>query len=180
VSWIVVNRLRALPHPPMKITTPLIAVLSAMAMSIGSAFTLDAVGYTGGALSQNPYSVFIPGYGELVFEAGPGFSIVVNSAYQNDNGFGGPSLSFDPNESVKITFVGADPLNVDFDFVGQSAGESFVIEKDPFTPQAFQVKLQDHGDGAGLHAISWISIPEPASAALGLLGSMALVLRRRR
>jgi hypothetical protein len=104
----------------------------------------------------------------------------VNSAYQNDNGFGGPSLSFDENESIKVTFNGAEPLNVDFDFVGQSAGESFVIEKDLFTPQAFLVSLKGGGDGAGLYAVSWNAVPEPASAALGLLGGMMLLLRRRR
>lgn len=166
----------------MKMKTPLVAVLSIAAMSVGSAFTLDAIGYGGGVLEQNPYSVFVPGYGELVFEAAPGSSLVLNSAYQNDNGSGAPSLNFDENESVKITFVGAEPLNVDFDFVGQSAGESFVIEKDLFTPQAFLVSLKGAGDGAGLYAVSWNTecVPEPTSSMLGLLGSMALLVRRRR
>lgn len=164
----------------MKTKIPLVAVLLGMTISAGSAFTLDAVGYEGGVLEQNPFSVFIPGYGELVFEASLGASLVVNSAYQNDNGFGGPSLNFDANESVRITFNGAEPLNVDFDFVGQSVGESFVIEKDLFTPQAFIVTHRGQGDGAGLYAMSWNAVPEPASATLGLIGSMLLVLRRRR
>jgi hypothetical protein len=164
----------------MKMKTPLVAVLSIAAMSIGSAFTLDAVGYGGGVLEQNPYSVFVPGYGELVFEAAPGSSLVVNSAYQNGNGCGAPSLSFDENESVTITFVGAEPLNVDF--LGQSAGESFVSEMDLFTPQAFLVPRKGGGDGAGLHAVSWNTgyVPEPTSSMLGLLGCMVLLLRRRR
>jgi len=168
------------PTPPMKKKIPLVAVLSLAAASIGSAFTLDAVGYEGGVLQQNPYSVFVPGYGELVFEAAPGSSLVVNSAYQNDNGFGGPSLSFDASESVKITFNGAEPINVDFDFVGQSVGETFVIEKDLFTPQAFLVTLQGGTNGAGLYAVSWNAVPEPASASLGLIGSLMLLMRRRR
>jgi hypothetical protein len=164
----------------MKMKTPLVAALLGMTLSVGSAFTLDAVGYEGGILEQNPFSVFVPGYGELVFEAVPGSSLVVNSAYQNDNGFGAPSLSFDQNEAIKVTFNGAEPLNVDFDFVGQSAGESFVIEKDLFTPQAFIVTHRGQGDGAGLYAMSWNAVPEPTSATLGILGSMLLVLRRRR
>ncbi len=164
----------------MKTKKWLVAALFAASVAVGGAFTLDAVGYAGGTLEQTPFSVFIPGYGELVFEAVTGSSLVVNSAYQNDNGFGGPSLSFDENESVKITFVGPEPLNVDFDFVGQSAGESFVIEKDVFTPQAFVVSLKGGGDGAGLYAVSWNAVPEPASATLGLLGAAMLVLRRRR
>ncbi len=164
----------------MKMKTAYVCALLAAASAVGNAFTLDAVGYEGGVLNQNPFSIFVPGYGELVFEAGPNSSLVVNSAYENDNGFGGPSLSFDQDESVKVTFNGPEPLNVDFDFVGQSAGESFVIEKDLFTPQAFLVTLKGQGDGAGLYAMSWNAIPEPTSAALGLLGSAMLVLRRRR
>jgi hypothetical protein len=169
------------PHPPMKMKTPLVAAMLLMVASSVHAFTLDAVGYEGGVLEQNPFSITVPGYGEIVFEAAPGSSLVVNSAYRNDNGFGGPSLSFDENEAVKITFTGADPLNLDFDFVGQSVGESFLVEKDLFTPQAFLVSLKGSGDGAGLYAMSWDTqaIPEPASAAIGLLGSLLLLRRRR-
>lgn len=147
-----------------------------------SAFTLDAVGYGGSELSLSPRSVFVPGYGELIFEAAVGTSLVVNSAYENDNGFGGPSLSFDQNEAVKITFNGLEPLNVDFDFVGVSAGESFVVQKDLFTPQAFLVTFQGGGDGAGLYSVSWDTqcIPEPTSALLGLVGTAVFAFRRRR
>ena len=165
----------------MKMKTPLIAAMFLTVVSSVQAFTLDAVGYEGGILEQNPFSVFVPGYGEIVFEAAPGSSLVVNSAYQNDNGFGGPSLSFDENESVKITFTGADPLNLDFDFVGQSVGETFVIEKDLLTPQAFLITLQGKGNGAGLYAASWDvqCVPEPSTAVIGLLSSLLLLRRRR-
>jgi hypothetical protein len=163
----------------MKLKTAFVAALLGMAPAIGGAFTLDAVGYEGGVLSQNPFSIFIPGYGELVFEAVGDSSLVVDSAYQNDNGFGGPALSFDQDEAVKITFNGPEPLKVDFDFVGQSAGESFVIENE-LSSQVFTVTLRGQGDGAGLYAMSWNAIPEPSSAALGLIGSMMLVFRRRR
>ena len=164
----------------MKMKSLFVAALLGASLSAGHAFTLDAVGYEGGILESNPFSVFVPGYGELVFEAVNGSSLVVNSAYQNDNGFGGPSLSFDENEIIKVTFNGAEPLNVDFDFVGQSAGESFVIEKDLFTPQAFLVSLKGQGDGAGLYAVSWNAVPEPSSAALGIIGTALLAFRRRR
>ncbi len=166
----------------MKMKIPLLAVLTACLPAISSGFTLDAVGYGGSELSLNPVSVFVPGYGELVFEAAVGSALVVNSAYQNDNGFGGPSLNFDQNEAIRITFNGLEPLNVDFDFVGVSAGESFVVQKDLFTPQAFLVTLQGGGDGAGLYAISWNTqaVPEPTSALLGLIGTAVFVFRRRR
>lgn len=166
----------------MKMKIPLIAALAAGMPVISSGFTLDAVGYSGDELSLNPVSVLVPGYGELIFEAAVGSALVVNSAYQNDNGFGGPSLNFDQNDAIKITFNGLEPLNVDFDFVGVSAGESFVVQKDLFTPQAFLVTLQGGGDGAGLYAISWKTqaIPEPTSALLGLIGTAVFTFRRRR
>ncbi len=164
----------------MKTKTALVAVLLGLVPATGSAFTLDAVGYEGGVLSRNPFSVFVPGYGELVFETGPNSSLVVDSAYRNDNGFGGPSLNFDQDESVRIIFNGPEPLNVSFDFVGQSVGESFVIEKDLFTPQAFVVTLRGQGDGAGLYSIGWNAIPEPSTAVLGVLGATMLVFRRKR
>ena len=166
----------------MKMKIPLVAALLVGMPAIAGAFTLDAVGYEGFDLAVSPGSVFVPGYGELVFEALSGSSVVVNSAYENDNGFGGPSLSFDENESVKITFKGLEPLNVDFDFVGLSAGESFVIEKDLLTPQAFLLTLKGGGDGAGLYAVSWNTeaVPEPTSALLGLVGGAFFAFRRRR
>ncbi len=164
----------------MKIKTPLVAILSCMAISAARAFTLDAVGYEGTVLSGTPFTINVPGYGPVTFEAADGSSLVVNSAYLNDNGFGAPSLSFDQNEALKVTFGGPEPLNVDFDFVGVSAGENFVVQKELFTPQSFLVTLQGGGDGAGLYAVSWKAVPEPTSALLGIIGGMVFVLRHRR
>lgn len=166
----------------MKMKIPLIAALVAGMPAISCGFTLDAVGYGGSELSLNPVSILVPGYGELIFEAAVGSALVVNSAYQNDNGFGGPSLNFDQNDAIKITFNGLEPLNVDFDFVGVSAGENFVVQKDLFTPQAFIVTMQGGGDGAGLYAVSWNTqaIPEPTSALMGLIGTAVFAFRRRR
>ena len=169
----------------MKKIIPLAAALIAISTSVGNAFTLDAVGYEDGVLSGSPVSIFVPGYGVLVFEAATGSSLVVNDAYLNDNGCGAPSLSFDQNEAVKVTFNGAQPLNVDFDFVGVSAGEKFDVQTltdGLFTPQAYLVTLQGSGDGAGLYSISWNTecVPEPTSAMLGMFGALAFILRRRR
>ena len=150
--------------------------------TLSSAFTLDAVGFGSSELSLSPQSVFVPGYGELIFEAAVGTPLVVNSAYENDNGFGDPSLSFDQNEAVKITFNDLEPMTVDFDFVGVSAGENFVVQKDLFTPQTFLVTFQGGGDGGGLYSVSWDTqcSPEPTSALLGLVGTAVFAFRRRR
>ena len=149
-------------------------------MAASSAFTLDFVGYDGATLPNNPLVIFVPGYGDVRFDAANGSSLVVNSAYQNDNGSAAPSLSFDQGDALQVTFLGAQPLNVDFDFVGVTAGESFTVQPDLFASQSYILNLQGSGDGAGLFAISWTQVPEPASAMLGALGSALLVLRRRR
>lgn len=166
----------------MKMKLPLLAALVAGLPMASSAFTLDAVGYEGAELSLSPLSIFVPGYGFVIFEAVPGSALVVDSAYENDNGFGGPSLSFDQNDAVQITFGGLEPLDADFDFVGLSTGEIFDVQKDLFTPQTFLVTLQGGGDGAGLYAVSWETecIPEPSSAMLGLIGTAVFAFRRRR
>lgn len=141
----------------MKMKLPLLAALVAGLPMASGAFTLDAVGYEGSELSLNPLSIYLPGYGFVDFQAAFGSALVLNSAYGNDNGFGGPSLSFDQNDAIKITFAGMKPLNTDFNFVGVLTGEEFTVQKDLFTPQPFIVTLKGSGDGAGLlYAISWI------------------------
>jgi hypothetical protein len=130
----------------MKTKLPLIAALSCGMCATGSAFTLDFVGLLGTSLPPNPLTITIPGYGDVNFAAGNGSTLVINDAYENDNGFGAPSLSFDQNEVVLVTFKGLKPLNVDFDFVGVSVGESFTVQADPFVDQAFLVNLQGSGD----------------------------------
>lgn len=151
--------------------------------AVSNAFTLDFVGYEGTTLPPNPLVIFVPGYGDVRFDAANGSTLVVDSAYQNDNGSAAPSLSFTERDALKVTFLGAQPLKVDFDFVGVSAGETFTVQPSLFEAQSYLINLQGSGDGAGLYAISWQqqqTVPEPSSALLGLIGSAALVLRRRR
>lgn len=148
---------------------------------MSGAFTLDFATSVGTVVQTgSPLTINIPGYGDVVFNVGVSTPLVVNSAFENDNGFGGPSLSFDQNEAVKITFNGLEPLNVDFDYVGVSVGESFVAQPDLFTSQSFVVNLQGAGNGAGIYSISWNAVPEPSSALLGLVGTAILAFRRRR
>jgi len=166
----------------MKTKIALAVALFCGPIAVSNAFTLDFVGYEGTTLPANPLVIFVPGYGDVRFDAGNGSTLVVDSAYQNDNGSAAPSLSFNERDALKVTFLGAQPLNVDFDFVGVSAGENFTVQPDLFVAQSYLINLQGSGDGAGLHAISWKqqAVPEPSSALLGLIGSAALLLRRRR
>ena len=108
--------------------------------------------------------------------------MVVNEAYENDNGFGAPSLSFDENEAAVVTFVGLEALHVDFDFVGVSANEDFDVQPHPENANAYIVSLTGGEDGAGIYQVSWEAdcVPEPSTSLLGALGATLLVLRRRR
>jgi hypothetical protein len=165
----------------MKVSLPLLAALVVGFPAMSGAFTLDFATSVGAVVqSGSPLTINIPGYGDVVFDVGVGTPLVVNSAFENDNGFGGPSLSFDTGEAVKITFNGLEPLNLDFDYVGNSIGETFVGQPDLFTPQSFVVNLQGAGNGAGIYQISWNAVPEPSSALLGLIGAAVFAFRRRR
>ncbi|MFD2257763.1 PEP-CTERM sorting domain-containing protein [Luteolibacter algae] len=164
----------------MKTKLPLIAALYCGLCTVSSAFTLDFNGYVGKSLPTDTISILIEGYGNVTFTAGNKSTLIVDEKFKNDNGFGAPSLSFDEGDTVNVTFEGAQPLNVDFDYVGVSDGESFTTEESQFASQTFTISLEGNGDGAGLYQISWNQVPEPSSALLGLLGSALLVIRRRR
>jgi hypothetical protein len=166
----------------MKRTFVLVAAAVIVSIHLSSAFTLDAVGYNGSELAQTPASIFLPGYGELIFEAAEDNILVVSSAYQNDNNSVGPELSFDEKDTIKITANGREPQDSDFDFVAQSAAETISIQRDAPSPQVFQVTLKGSSEGAGLKSIKPTSanIPEPTSVALGLLALCGLITRRSR
>ena len=122
----------------MKMKLPLIAALCCGLSSIGSAFTLDFNAVTLGQTVQPTLTVNVPGYGDVQFDASSSASqLVVDGSFANENGFGTPSLSFDAGDSVQITFLDAQPLDIDFDFVGVSAGESFLATS-TVDPQVFQ------------------------------------------
>jgi len=164
----------------MKTKAPLMAVAAVALAAHAHAFTLDAIPYNGLSMPSTPVAINVPGYGDVIFEEGPASSLEVDNTYLNDNGTSGPSLNFKEGESVKITFVGPQPLNVDFDFSGLSVNERFDIQEDIFTPQSYVLTLQGKGDGAGLYAVSWEVVPEPTSALLGVVGGAFFAFRRRR
>ena len=140
---------------------PVVALFGAL-ISNGHAFTLDAAGYEGGDMAKDPFSVLVPGYGEVVFESDLGAPLVVDPAYGNGKGFKGASLRFNPQDAVKISSP------------GRTNGETILASRD------FSVAFQSEGDGSEPHATVWSAIPEPATAGLGLLGISALLLGRRR
>jgi hypothetical protein len=150
-------------------------------MAVSNAFTLDFIGYEGTTLPDSPLVINVPGYGDVSFAAAPGTIAQVDSAFQNDDGSAAPSLSMDQGEAIVVTFLGNQPLNVNFDFVGVGSGEYFIVQEDALNNQSFLVSLNGvKADGAGIYGISWSQVPEPSSAMLGALGTALLVIRRRR
>ncbi len=140
---------------------PLLVLLGLMTSS-GHAFTLDAAGYEGGDLARDPMSLRVPGYGEVVFESGIGAPLVVTSGYQSVAALGASALIFNEQDAVKISVNAGsgDPL------VGFDAGFQLIVD----APQI----------DSGNRSSAWKSIPEPASAWIGLTGMLILLVGRRR
>jgi hypothetical protein len=163
----------------MKMKTPLLAVLFGIPLSVGNAFTLDAVGYCGGTLEPMPFSVFVPCYGEVVLETGSDAALVVSSAFEEKDGFGGETLGFDKSDAVRIIFDDQPAAAPDEDRGATRAGASFTIGKSRLLQQAFPGSHAKLGAGAALPSKSWNAVPEPASVALGFMGCLLLLRRRR-
>ena len=160
----------------MKTLIPWFAAVSAIAVNVSSAFTLDAVGYQGGELPLNPLSIFVPGYGEVVFEDCLGSMLVVESAYQNSSSFDPQTLRHDPADDVKIIFSDQERLNLSLASIGLPSGASFGKGGSPLAEAAESSAgvPSDAEDGsAGF-------IPEATSAVLGLIGTLLLLARRNR
>ncbi len=165
----------------MHIKIPLVAAIAIGLSSHANSFTLDAVGYAGSELSLNPASVLVPGYGELVFEAGTSSALVVNSAYETVAETDGGNLRFDPADAVKIISVCMKPVNPD----GTATEEErydFHPQIDLITPLAFRSFLQEDEERVDPDSgeIVGVQIPEPTAAIFGLIGIAALGLFHRR
>lgn len=178
-----------LPFNYMKIKTLLIAAISLSATALSQAFTIDFNGLVvplgTKVTATTPLTVNVAGYGDVLFEVGGTDVVQVGDSYSNDGGTTiRNSLEMDPGDTVIVTFLAADALDVDFDIIGVTSGEEIVqITKVAFRSFEFHqvTTIGNEGtDGAGIAAVSWTTVPEPSSAALGMLGLGALVLRRRR
>ena len=140
--------------------------------SISSAFSLDFTGLTGTPLPPN-LVIFVPGYGNVTFEAAPGSNLAVV-----DYGIT-PALSFDQNETVIITFNGGEVTPPGLNYTGLEIGESFLAQFASYN--TYTATHQGAGNGAGISGLSFNqAVPEPSSTLLGVLGASLLVLRRRR
>ena len=152
------------------------------ATAIGQAFTIDfnALDVPFGTTvdSATPLTVAVAGYGDVRFDVPAGTVLEVAKHFSNDGGTTFQnSLELDPAEVVLVTFLGPTALNVDFDIIGVSSGENTAGVQ--FSSTEYQYS-PGGGDGTGIAAISWNTIPEPSSSLLVLVGAGALILRRRK
>lgn len=162
--------------------------MSLSASALSQAFTIDfnALVVPSGTTitAATPLTVDVAGYGDVKFEVGGSDVVQVGNTYQNDAGTTiVNSLEMDAGDTVLVTFLGPEALNVDFDIAGLTPGEESVqITQHAILTFEFQVNTIGNpgSDGAGIAAVSWTAVPEPSSALLGMLGVGALVLRRRR
>jgi len=173
----------------MKIKTLLIAAISLSATALSQAFTIDFNGLAkplGTTITAaTPLTVNVAGYGDVLFEVGGTDVVQVGNKYANDGGTTiRNSLEMDAGDTVIVTFLAAEALNVDFDIAGITSGEEVVqitkVDLRSFEYHQVNTIGNPGSDGAGIAAVSWTTVPEPSSAALGMLGLGALVLRRRR
>ncbi len=186
--------MRSQPEPPpnMKTKLTLFAALYCGLSAVGSAFTLDFRNYsTGvpiptGTTVQPALVINVPGYGNVQFDAVGTSVLVVNGDYENDSpgNTTSPSLNFDIGEAVKVTFLGAQPVDVVWATVGLNTGEYFITQEGS-TAKEFIVTLGGSNPnaanrGAGLYEVGFQQVPEPSAALLGVLGASMLVLRRKR
>lgn len=143
-----------------------IALLFGALLSTGDAFTLDAAGYQGGDLARDPLSLRVAGYGEMVFESDRGAPLVVTSGYESVSVPRAIPLNFELREVVKLSVSGkaSDEYSVSMSDFQSFAGIST-------TNQDKEVKVSTS---------VWKTIPEPASAGLGLAGMLLLLMGRRR
>lgn len=172
----------------MKTKLSLIAAVYCGLSATGSAFTLDFVSVPTGTVIPPNLTIAVAGYGDVQFSQEGSSNLVVDNQYASaPPATTSPSLNFDANESVKITFLGAEPTDIDFAWVGVSIGETFNVAPQA-SPNEFIVTLVNIGSGpspatnsgAGLYQINFNQVPEPSSALLGLVGATMLVIRRKR
>ncbi|MFK7910878.1 MAG: PEP-CTERM sorting domain-containing protein [Akkermansiaceae bacterium] len=154
---------------------------TAAAASMTQAFTIDfnalVVPTNTTVTVGSSLTIPVSGYGNVRFETVGTDSLVVGNKYSNGSGTFQNSLELDPGETVIVTFLGPDELNVNFDIIGLGFNES--ANTAITGPSEYQMQAIG-GDGIGLAAVSWDAVPEPSSSLLILMGASSLILRRRR
>lgn len=161
----------------MKTTPPrAVALLLVAIVANASAFTLDfAAVSTGASVSDRagPMVLAVPGYGLVSFSRGPSSNLDFASMI----GSGGRARVIDREggESLVVNFQGATPIDVDFASDGADVADSLSIMQ----VVSNQYLVGFTGVDAGVAAVHYEVVPEPAGTVLAGLGSLLLLRRRR-
>jgi hypothetical protein len=134
------------------------------------AFTMDIVSQEVGDFGQGPSSIFVPGYGQVVFESVLDGTLVLDSAYASTERIDVPPPA--SRESGIHDFTGhtqtvADPVFVE------------IYSRTGKMTTSLSATLHPADDPLENPPGGWNAVPEAASATLGLIGTLLLFLRRR-
>jgi len=161
----------------MKPIISIVGVCLAAGITVGSAFTMDFAGNTQAGLPPKPLVIDVQGYGDMRFDFANGSDLVIGYG----NGIAAEEQSHDSvGESLlRVSFLGTDPKQVDFEFVAVDGGDDILM---PAGPNAAVMAVTQSVDDVKMSALDGkvMSVPEPLAPWLGSLGAALLVLRRRR
>jgi hypothetical protein len=152
----------------------ILAALTALCV-YAQAFTLDFTANNGTNItSGSPLTIFVPGYGNVIFSTIGAQVLSINTSYPT-----GVTIAIQPSEVLLVNFAGAyAPSDIEFGFNG--LGFSDGLDISIVNSTTVQLAMGSGGNGAGLRDVTFTAIPEPSTAVLGVIGTMALALRRRR
>jgi MYXO-CTERM domain-containing protein len=156
----------------MKPGFQLIAALFAGAATFTQAFTLDIASTEVTEFGRGPRSILVPGYGEVTFESGLDGALVVDSGYASTDLIKIPASAGETGalrNEEDATIHDANPSLVKMVNRGNSISA--------LLPQSSS--LEPLSESSRNPPDGLIAVPEAASAALGLLGMLMLLLRRR-
>jgi hypothetical protein len=161
--------------------------LVTLAATVGvQAFTIDFNGLVVPLRTtvdpSTPLVINVAGYGYVKFEVGLASPdvLAVDTNPSHDGGTTTQnSLEPDAGETVIVTFLGPQAIDVDFDIIDINEGESATPVSVGLSDYEYQPDAIG-GNRVGVAALSLNAVPEPSSGLLVFVSVSSLMLRRRR
>lgn len=154
----------------MKLGFPLLPVMLLGATVAAHAFTPDIAGDGIAEFGRGPGSLFVRGYGEVMFESPLDGVLVVDSAYASTDRINLPPPSGEPAAEVDEDNTTADENPGFVKIANRNASE---------LPTRLHVAVHPVDDAIQNPEDTLNAVPEAASATLGLIGTLLLLLRCR-
>lgn len=154
----------------MKRGLPLLSVMLLGATVGAHAFTPDIAGDGIAEFGRGPRSLFVPGYGEVTFESPLDGVLVVDSAYASTDRINLPPSSGEPAAEAASANTAADADPGFVKIANRNASD---------VPARLHAAVHPVDHAIHNPPGTWNAVPEAASATLGLIGTLMLLLRRR-